>query len=91
MPVETTRMKRQLFKVQYPLYTSDQKERVLIYNRDRSVMWQAEDPIEVLQLVSAFNLGKRNTKLFTYGEVNEEGKIELEANGVIPMKEWPTW
>ena len=85
------RMKRQIFKVQYPLQSNTAEIHILIYNRDRSVLaeFHGEDAKDVIR---AYNLSTTKSKIFVYGEINPQTKqLELESRGELSREEWPSW
>ena len=74
-------MKKQMFKIQRPIFTNDPSPTVLIYNKDRSIEDQLPMTEEVLKLFPPIDSqGPRWTgyKVFCEGIYNEDtGNIDL--------------
>ncbi|MEK6880731.1 MAG: hypothetical protein AABY22_14025 [Nanoarchaeota archaeon] len=68
-----------IFKVQQSITTNRKKQQVLIYNKDKSIMWEGDMPKDVKKA-----LGDR-LKAYFYGEL-----IRTKIN-VNPNYEYEDW
>jgi hypothetical protein len=79
-------MKRELYKVQKSVVTSDSKRdtpRILVYNKDKSSLFEGDATEDLLMLMSGI------WKAFVWGHMNKKKVIVLDMGG--GRQEDPGW
>jgi len=77
--------KKEIFKMQRPLFSNDPDAKTLIYNEDRSVLQYLDMDDDLLQ-----SLFGDEMKVYAMCKVNKRRKkIELEY--VLDEEDWPEW
>lgn len=75
-------IKKYIFKLQRSLATYDQIEKVLIYNKRRSLQWEQPLTKEFKKL-----FGRTNLKIYMHGRYRtSDGKILLDK--LAPQQDW---
>lgn len=69
-------MKKQIFKFQRPIITSDPSEPILVYNKDASIINQLTVSDDILNV------------LFPGGELKTYWLCKPHKNGILELLEW---
>jgi hypothetical protein len=75
-----TKAKQVVVKVQQSIVTSETKRQVLVYNQDRSIMWQGDITPDLRKVLGD------DLKSYWYATVMKDGNLRLERR-----TGWRTW
>lgn len=70
----------QIFKVQLPLFSSDENALALVYNEDQSIVSHSPVTVDLMRAVGP------EMKKFFHGFVREDGSLEF-----VDEAEWQDW
>ena len=75
---------RELWKVQKPLFSTEEAPQVLVYNEDKSYEGYVPMTDELESMFGVF------PKFYVWGMVLSNGIVVMEGKP-IPVDEWPDW